>query len=266
MARLVGSDVLVHPVCRDSRVIGLLLAGSKDPRDTQISSFETQLLDAVADCIRVFLENADLYADQHALFVGTVEALAAAIDAKDRYTCGHSERVAHLAYQLALATGIDETGAERVRISGLLHDIGKIGVPEAILCKPGRLTPQEFDQIKLHPRMGETILKDIPYLDDILPGVLYHHERLDGKGYPDGLAGDEVPMIARLLSVADAFDAMSSSRSYRAAMSREQVLAELRRGAGTQFDPALVERFLKLDFSKYDRMVAAHQGLPGLAA
>jgi HD-GYP domain-containing protein (c-di-GMP phosphodiesterase class II) len=266
LARLVGSEVLVHPITRDDRTIGVLLAGGKPPPDMEISSFETQLLDAVADCIRVFIENADLYADQLSLFVGTVEALAAAIDAKDRYTCGHSQRVAHLARDLALATGMDDVGAERIRISGLLHDVGKIGVPEAILCKPGRLTKEEFDQIKLHPRTGERILKDIPFLDDILPGVLYHHERLDGKGYPDGLKGEDIPMIARILAVADAFDAMSTSRSYRPAMTRDQVLAELRRGAGTQFDPTLVEQFLTLDLAEYDRMVAGHTRATGLAA
>jgi HD-GYP domain-containing protein (c-di-GMP phosphodiesterase class II) len=266
LAGLVNSEVLVHPIARDGGVIGALFAGNKFGPDPAVSSFETQLLDAAADYLRVFIENSDLYSDQHILFVGTVEALAASIDAKDSYTCGHSQRVAHLGKELALATGMGDEAAERVRIAGLLHDVGKIGVPEAILCKPGRLTEEEFAQIKKHPQIGQRILKDIPFLEDILPGVLYHHERPDGRGYPEGLAGLEVPLIARLLGIADAFDAMSSSRSYRAAMPRDRALDEVRRGAGTQFDAELVPHFLAIDFTEYDRMVASRQWIAAAAA
>lgn len=259
LAGLVGSEVLAHPISRDGRVIGALLAGNKTGDDPAVSSFETQLLDAAADYLRVFIENSDLYSDQNILFVGTVEALAASIDAKDSYTCGHSQRVAHLGRQLALEIGLGDEAAERVRIAGLLHDVGKIGVPEVILCKPGRLTDDEFAQIKKHPEMGQRILKDIPFLEDILPAVLYHHERPDGRGYPEGLSGHNIPLIARLLGIADAFDAMSSSRSYRAAMPREKVLGEVHKGAGSQFDPELVPYFVAMDFAEYDRMVASSQ-------
>src|SRR5690606_19492982 len=158
--------------------------------------------------LSVFAENAGLYADQHALFMGTLEALTAAIDAKDRYTCGHSERVAHLACELGLASGLSPAAAERIRIAGLLHDVRKIGVPESVLTKPGRLTDEEFGQVRLHPTIGHRILKDIPQLQDVLPGVLHHHERWDGGGYPANLAGEQIPLIARILAVADAFDAM----------------------------------------------------------
>ncbi|MCA9296312.1 MAG: HD domain-containing protein, partial [Phycisphaerales bacterium] len=142
--------------------------------------------------------------------------------------------------------------------------VGKIGVPEAVLMKPGRLTDDEFALVKLHPEIGHRILRDIPQLDDVLPGVLHHHERWDGKGYPHHLVGEEIPMVARLIGLADAFDAMSSTRTYRASMSRETVLEEIRRGAGLQFDPHLVEAFLGLDFSTYDRMIVEHaaDGLP----
>jgi HD-GYP domain-containing protein (c-di-GMP phosphodiesterase class II) len=266
LAGLVKAEVLAHPITRNDRVIGVLLAGNKNPPDVEISSFETQLLDAVAGCIRVFIENADLYTSQRELFLGTIGALAASIDAKDSYTRGHSQRVALLASELALAAGFDEYGAERVRIAGLLHDVGKIGVAEAVLRKVGRLTPDEFEQIKQHPRIGERILADIPFLEDIVPGVLHHHERYDGKGYPDGLAGESIPLIARILTVADSFDAMSSSRSYRPALSRAAVLEEMRQCKGTQFDPALVDLFVRLDLSGYDRLMAAPQQSIGIAA
>ncbi|QYU66994.1 HD-GYP domain-containing protein [Leptolyngbya sp. 15MV] len=217
-----------------------------------------QLMEAAAGFTAAFLENARLYRDQEAMFLGSLRALTAAIDAKDRYTCGHSERVAYLARELALASGMTDAQAQRVHLSGLLHDVGKIGVPEAVLCKSGRLTEQEFDLVKKHPRIGHDILKGIPMLEDILPGVLHHHERFDGKGYPVGLVGTSIPVVARMLALADTFDAMSSTRSYRGALPRDKVLDEIRSKAGEQFDPELTRVFLSLDLAAYDEMVARH--------
>ncbi len=258
LARRVNSQVLAHPVTREQQVIGALFAGNKHDEDPHVSSFETQLLDAAADYMGVFIENAALYSDQHSLFLGMVEALTASIDAKDRYTCGHSERVGLMAAALASALGMKPEEAERIRIAGLLHDVGKIGVPEAVLTKPGRLTEAEFEQMKRHPAIGHRILRDMPSLEDILPGVLHHHERWDGGGYPNGLAGDDIPYIARLLGVADAFDAMSSTRSYRAAMPRQKVLSEVLRCAGQQFDPEMARAFVQLDMTEYDRLASRH--------
>ena len=147
----------------------------------------------------------------------------------------------------------------RMHIAGLVHDIGKIGLPEAVLTKPGKLTAEEFAWIRRHPEIGHRILKDIPQLHDILPGVLYHHERFDGRGYPEGIAGDDIPLVARLISLADAFDAMSSTRTYRATLSRPDVLKEIVDCAGTQFDPELAPIFVTLDFSEFDRMFAEHR-------
>lgn len=261
-----GADkVLIHPIAREGDVIGALIVGNKlDGED--ITSFDTQLLDAAADYLGVFIENAGLYADQHALLMGTVQSLTASIDAKDRYTCGHSERVALMACKLARAAGMSEEEVERVRLTGLLHDVGKIGVPEQVLCKRGKLTDEEFEQIKLHPVIGYNILKDIALLSDVLPGVRYHHERWAGGGYPEGLRGEEIPFVARLLAVADSFDAMSSDRSYRAAMPLPKVLEEIQRCAGTQFEPTLAERFVTLDFSEYQEMVRRHQAWTKRAA
>ena len=164
-----------------------------------------KLLGATAAHMAIFLENAALYDDLNAMFLGTLEALTASIDAKDKYTSGHSRRVAHLTQKLARAIGLPENTISRMRIAGLVHDVGKIGVPEAVLCKPGKLTEEEFDLIRKHPEIGHRILKDIPQLKDILPGVLYHHERWDGRGYPHGLSQQQIPMVARLIALADSF-------------------------------------------------------------
>ncbi|MEE9211834.1 MAG: HD domain-containing phosphohydrolase [Phycisphaeraceae bacterium] len=266
LAALVGSEVVADPITHDGRVVGALLAGNKMGPDREVSSVETQFLDASADFMGVFHENIERYTEQRTLFLGTLGALTASIDAKDRYTCGHSERVALLGSRLAGAMNLDDKRVEQVRIAGVVHDVGKIGVPEAVLCKAGRLTDEEFEQIKRHPVIGYEILKDIPPLTDMLPGVLYHHERFDGLGYPDRLSGADIPLYGRILACADTFDAMSSTRSYRPAMPREKVLDEFRRCAGTQFDPALAELFVTLDFAEYDEMVARHHVLSGFAA
>jgi HD-GYP domain-containing protein (c-di-GMP phosphodiesterase class II) len=254
-------QVLAQPLICKGKAVGVLAAGGKHGDDPDVSSYDIQLIEAAAGYINAFSDNVALYEDQHNLFMGTVQALTAAIDAKDRYTFGHSERVAHLASALALHTGMNRVQAERVRIAGLVHDVGKIGVPEAVLCKSGKLTAEEYEAIKKHPEIGHTILRDISLLEDVLPGVLHHHERFDGKGYPHGLVGEKIPYMARLLAVADTFDAMSSTRSYRAAMPRARVLTEVAQCAGTQFDPVLARAFLALDLTEYDRIVARHAAL-----
>jgi HD-GYP domain-containing protein (c-di-GMP phosphodiesterase class II) len=253
-----SGQILVHPVFRAGEPVGLMLAGDKFGEDPQVSSYDIQLLEAAAGYVGAFLENADLYAQQKSLSLGVLESLTAAIDAKDAYTRGHSQRVAYLSWQLAMAIGMSPDRAERIRIAGLVHDVGKIGVPEAVLCKAGKLSDDEFEAIKKHPEIGHRILKDLPLLEDILPGVLYHHERWDGRGYPHKLHSEQIPQIARIIALADTFDAMSSNRSYRAAMPRTTVLAEIQKCAGVQFDPELAKLFVQLDFSEFDRMVAFH--------
>jgi HD-GYP domain-containing protein (c-di-GMP phosphodiesterase class II) len=252
-------QILVHPLTRDGEELGFLIAGGKCGDDPQVSSHETKLMESISGMLGAALENAELYHRQHLTFMGTIKALSGAIDAKDQYTRGHSERVAMLSSMLALQVGFSEEEAERIRISGLVHDLGKIGVPESVLCKPARLTDEEFDMIKMHPTIGYEIIKDIPELTDLLPGVLHHHERWDGKGYPAGLAGTDIPKMARIMALADTFDAMSSNRAYRSGLDRDKVFAEFRKCAGSQFDPELVEPFLQLDFSVYDDMVAHHK-------
>ncbi len=251
-------QVLVQPLTCKGQTVGFVMAGAKGGQDPDVSSYDIQLIEAAAGYINTFSDNVAHFEDQHALFTGTVQALAASIDAKDQYTRGHSERVAYLSAEIGRAMGMSKEEIERIRIGGIVHDVGKIGVPESVLTKPSRLTDEEFEKIKLHPEIGHRILKDIPQLADVLPGVLHHHERFDGKGYPHGLAGKDIPLIARIMAIADTFDAMSSTRAYRPAMPREKVLAEFERCAGTQFDPEIVPIFLGLDLTHYDELVARH--------
>ena len=266
VGRIGGPQVFVMPLVRAGGVTGIVAVGDKVGDDPQISTFDTGLVEAAASQVSPFLETTALYAEQHAMFMGTLSALTSAIDAKDRYTCGHSGRVAYLAAALAQQMGLDGDTVERVHIAGLVHDVGKIGVPEAVLCKASRLTDEEFGLVKQHPAIGHRILCGIPALRDVLPGVMHHHERWDGRGYPANLAGADIPLFARLIGIADTFDAMSSSRSYRDALPRERVVAEIRRCAGSQFDPDLVEPFLAISFDEYDRMLAGAASAAAAAA
>jgi HD-GYP domain-containing protein (c-di-GMP phosphodiesterase class II) len=264
LTMLTGSrheQVIAQPLLCKGHQIGVLLAGNKSGEDPMISSYDTQLFEACGGFLTTFIDNVALYDDQHQLFMGTLEALTAAIDAKDRYTCGHSERVALLSMQLAELAGLPPAQCERIRIAGLVHDVGKIGVPEGVLLKNGKLTDEEFAHIKKHPETGFTILKGVPMLDDVLPGVMHHHERFDGKGYPHGLAGTEIPLMARIIAVADTFDAMSSNRAYRSKLPRQVVLAEIAKSGGTQLDPRISQLMLSLDLTRYDEMSAKHAAL-----
>lgn len=172
-----------------------------------------------------------------------VRALAEAVDAKDAYTRGHSQRVALYARDLARIGGHDPGFIDLVYVTGTLHDVGKIGVPDVALKKEGKLTDEEFDMIKLHPGLGEKIVGQIPQLHDTLQGIRSHHERWDGRGYPDSLEGESIPLIARILAVADTFDAMTSDRPYRKGMDIRIAEEEIRKCAGRQFDPEIAVVF-----------------------
>jgi len=176
--------------------------------------------------------------------VQTVEALAAAIDAKDPYTRGHSERVAEIAEKIAKAMRLKDADVEMIRYAGLLHDIGKIGVTDKILQKTGRLSEEEFSMIKHHPTVGAEMVKPVQFLDKVLSAIRHHHEQYGGGGYPDGLKGEEIPLWARILCVADAWDAMTVDRVYRRNLGREKAIQQLIEGKGVQFDPHVVDVFL----------------------
>jgi putative nucleotidyltransferase with HDIG domain len=192
----------------------------------------------------------ELYVREHRIFIHTAIALAAAIDARDQYTHGHTERVTN--YCLAIAKeleGVPEVShyknfRETLQISALLHDVGKIGIPDYILSKNGKLTPEEYEEIKKHSIIGATILHPIKELSDVAKEVRHHQECFDGSGYPDGLAGNDIPLVARIIAVADAFDAMTTNRPYRRRKAVEEAVQELKAKSGTQFDSVIVSAFL----------------------
>ena len=181
------------------------------------------------------------YSQQHAAYDATVSSLIQAVETKDYYTRGHSERVATASVLIAQQLGMREDRVEMLRYAGMLHDVGKLGVPTKLLQKTGPLDDDEFASIKLHPTRGFEMVNGITFLEEATLGIRHHHERVDGRGYPDGLVGDEIPEFARLIAVADAFDSMTSTRSYRGARSVDAAIRELRRWAGTQFDAGMVE-------------------------
>jgi HD-GYP domain-containing protein (c-di-GMP phosphodiesterase class II) len=231
-------------------VIGFMVAVNRlDKPD--FDSTDIKLFASVAGGCAVFVENGRLFNDLKELFVGSLKALTSSIDAKDPYTRGHSERVAiisrWIAERLAEKEPLDAEQIHQIYLSGLLHDIGKIGINENVLCKNGRLTPEERTCIQRHPTIGAGILRGIKQMRDIVPGVLCHHERMDGKGYPDGVPGKAIPLTARIIGIADSFDAMTSKRVYRDAMTMGQAVEEIRKGLGTQFDEKIGRIFLESD-------------------
>jgi len=243
------ANFVAVPLISEEHTIGILVGLNK--RSGEFDSVDVKLITAIGGHAGVFLTNNNLYADLQDLLMGVLHALTATIDAKDPYTSGHSQRVALISKRLAEECDFDSESIQRIYLAGLLHDIGKIGVPEAILCKAGRLTDEEYEDMKRHPMIGANILGGIRQLDEMIPGILAHHEKVDGSGYPRGLSGDEIPIEGRIICIADSFDAMSSYRRYRDALPLEKVIGELSDCAGEQFDAQLVERFLSIDLERF---------------
>ena len=185
------------------------------------------------------------FAEQARAHKATLAALCQAVETKDFYTRGHSERVSRGAGMIARQIGMRPDRAEAVRFAGMLHDVGKLGVPTKVLQKDGQLTEEEFAAIQLHPMRGLEIVREIGFLNEALTGIMHHHERMDGRGYPMGFAGQEIPEFARIIAVADAFDSMTSTRAYRQAARIGDAITELRNGAGSQFDPRMVDAFIE---------------------
>ncbi|MBI5286488.1 MAG: GAF domain-containing protein [Deltaproteobacteria bacterium] len=231
------------PLMVRGEVIGVLCVGSK-----KVGLFTPEhlsILEKLADQMTIALENARLLTDLQELLLGMVKTLSRAIDAKSPWTAGHSERVTKHALAIVREMGLDELELRDLEIAGLLHDIGKLGIYEAIMDKPGQLTEEEKRTMMQHPGKGAEILSPIRQLKDIIPAIRHHHESYDGSGYPDGVKGEDIPLMARILCVADAVDAMGAERPYREGRSMDKIIEELKRCSGTQFDPEVVEAFLK---------------------
>lgn len=220
-----------------------LSAPRDDLHQEEFGTFEAGILQATSVALATQAKNTLLHGEQQHLLIGIVRALVNAVDAKDHDTRGHSDRVARVSRRLAQELGFNDKQCEEVYLSGLLHDIGKIGVRDDILLKRGSLTDEEYEQLKLHPVIGYEVLKHLKQISYVLPGVLHHHESIDGSGYPDGLIADEIPLIARIIAVADAFDAMTSDRPYRKGMPVPVAEEKLRTNRGPQWDADVVQAF-----------------------
>ena len=246
-------SIIVVPLNSSDKMIGMMVATNIVGK-SDFDSIEVKIFNSVANQCAVFVENHRLFGDLKELFVGSLKALTNSIDAKDQYTRGHSERVAFISRWIAERysekTPISEDEINRIYLAGLLHDIGKIGVKENVLCKKTSLTKEDIEHIRSHPKIGASILADIKQMKEVIPGVLYHHEHTDGKGYPAGLVGDKIPRIAKIINLADAFDAMTSKRVYREAMTIEKALLQIKNNLGTQFDDEIGNLFINSDIKK----------------
>jgi HD-GYP domain-containing protein (c-di-GMP phosphodiesterase class II) len=244
-------SLVVVPIGADS-IVGYAFAINRrrqgihqqDSNEWQFSSRDADPLFELADYLLSEGFNQVHFQESEQLVLGVLRTMSNAIEARDPYTRGHSERVARLAYEIAVHLELSEVASQEIYLAGILHDVGKIGIPDSVLLKPGRLDDEEMRVIRQHPEIGHKILEELGKLSFALPGVLYHHERVDGDGYPHRLKGDSIPLMARILAVADAYDAMTTSRIYRHAMGHDRAVEILAHGAGSQWDSDAVQACL----------------------
>ncbi len=246
---MIQSVVAVPLFDSDGGPSWLVLANPTDGRE--LGTEEANMLKSIGGVLSAHSQIVELFRRHEEMVLAFIRSLVTTLDAKDSYTRGHSERVALVAQRLAIELNLSRPESEAVYQAGLLHDIGKIGVDDALLHKQSMLTSAEFRKIAKHPEIGHTIISELKNLNHILPGILHHHERFDGRGYPAKLAGRDIPQMARILSVADAFDAMGSDRPYRKGMNRDEIEQVLLRGSGNQWDPEVVQAFLSARFEIY---------------
>jgi HD-GYP domain-containing protein (c-di-GMP phosphodiesterase class II) len=269
-------EFVLTPVLSRDRLLGWLLAlnrevfdygpahtGWRDLNDLEFGTHEANLLSSTAAVFGTHAGNIELVRERESLHLNVVRTLVSTIEAKDEYTRGHSERVALYARRLGAELGLTGHACSQLYLAGLLHDVGKIGVRDAVLLKSGSLDDAELDVIKRHPELGWEILSGLKLLEDVLPAVLHHHERFDGMGYPDGLQGEAIPLSARIIAVADSYDAMTSDRPYRPGMPMDKAAEILQGGKGRQWSPDVVEALVRslpdiLRIQQSYKPVAAH--------
>ncbi|MBI5207640.1 MAG: GAF domain-containing protein, partial [Candidatus Firestonebacteria bacterium] len=233
------------PLRIKDKIIGVINLSNKKSNEN-FSQADLEFLMTLANHAAISIENAQLYRNIRKSYFDTISALAMTIEAKDPHTRGHSKRVTEYAVSTAKKINLHPSRIEVIRYAATLHDIGKIGISEKIISKKNTLSSEEFAMIKNHPLIGESIIEPIDFLQSVKPIIRYHHERYDGSGYPDGKTGEEIPIEARILSLADSYDAMTSDRPYRSRLSHQDALMEVIRNSGTQFDPFLKEKFLEI--------------------
>ena len=237
-------NMIVVPVASKERMVGVLQAINK--KDGSFTDDDLEMLETLAHQVGTAIENALLYQEQRETFLGITLALAEALEKRDDYTGGHTRRVCEYSMAIAQHMNVSARQLKELHLSAILHDIGKIGVPDRVLQKPGRLEPDEIAEMNRHPVLGSEILEHVKSLRAMIGGVRNHHEKYDGSGYPDHKSGEGIPLIGRIIAVADAFDAMTSTRPYRVALSHETAIKELVTCSGSQFDPNVVQAFVEV--------------------
>ncbi|MEK6645809.1 MAG: HD domain-containing phosphohydrolase [Candidatus Firestonebacteria bacterium] len=238
------NSILCVPILNKNEMIGVLTVYKTEKHE--FSNTEIQLLSTFASECAIAINNARLYENMHKNYFDTIQTLALAVEARDPYTRGHSERVTEYALAISKELKLPERQIQAIKYAGRLHDIGKVGVRDEILLKPGKLTISERADIELHSSKGAEIIKPLDFLKESTPGILHHHERYDGKGYPDRLSKEDIPIVARILAVADTFDAMTSKRPYREPLSVEVALKEIEKHSGDQFDPKIASALINI--------------------
>jgi putative nucleotidyltransferase with HDIG domain len=269
---IITSSEIILPLLNEyNDSIGVIYVESDNNNETEIADgyklLEIYASQAASSVNNAFLhslvniKNEELnktYEQLRIRYLDTIEALRQVVDAKDEYTCGHSDRVSYFCVKIGEAFELDEEDLETLRVAGLFHDVGKMGITDDILFKREKLTVREYDEIKKHPTKGARILSVISMFKDVVPIVRCHHERIDGKGYPDGLKGEQIPFLAKIVSVADAFDAMMSDRHYRSKLNLDAAIKQLLDGSGTQFDPSVVNKFVGMlgEYAQMEKEIA----------
>lgn len=242
--KFVTRSILAVPLLVKGKIIGVAEVLNKKG-NKKFTKEDLEVYQALANQMAIAIENASLYKELDELFLSSIRAIVEAIDAKDPYTKGHSARVVEYALLIGEEMKLDKEVLKDLELSAVLHDVGKIGIPDRILSKPGLLNDEEYNYMKRHPEFGAEIVGPIKKLRNLVPNILHHHERYDGTGYPMGLKGKDIPLGARIIAIADSFDAMTSDRPYRPRMETKTAIAEIKKHRRTQFDPELVEIFIK---------------------
>lgn len=242
-SNFITKNMICVPVKTKEKILGVLEAINKQSGD--FTDEDMEILTALSNQVAVAIENAGLYQELKETFYGTAQALAETIEKRDPYTGGHTKRVMNYSLAIGRVMGLEKSEMENLKLAAILHDIGKIGIRDDVLLKPGKLDQEELSIMNMHPRYGAEILNHVKKLKEVIPGMRSHHEKYNGDGYPDKLEGDKIPLIGRIIAVADTFDAMITDRPYRKALSVETALEEIRKCSGKQFDPEVAKAFLK---------------------
>jgi HD-GYP domain-containing protein (c-di-GMP phosphodiesterase class II) len=242
---MITESFLAVPLYKDKKIIGTLIASNRERPGHLFTKKNVDLMGGLSDNIGIALQNAKLYQNLRDMFISTIKSLVRAIDAKDQYTSGHSERVMEYSLAVAKEMELSEEETENLKLSSLLHDVGKIGIREKVLLKKGALTDKERGQMQEHPAIGKNIVETINDSARIINGIVEHHEKYGGGGYPANLKGNKISLYGRIIAIADVYDALTTKRPYHGKLSGKEAFFEILNGSGTHFDPSVIKAFIR---------------------